>query len=108
MQSNRQAQNDLSTIEAAIAMDVFETMAKTAEHNAMSMHATMASAWPSLLYWQLDSLIQMQNVWQLRAQELPLYWTMDAGPNLKLLFEAKHQADVESAFEQVNVITQFK
>ena len=30
--------------------------------------------------------------------------TMDAGPNLKLLFEAKHQADVESAFEQVNVI----
>jgi len=39
---------------------------------------------------------------------LPLYFTMDAGPNLKLLFEAKHQADVESAFETVKVITPFQ
>jgi hypothetical protein len=40
----------------------------------------------------------------LRTHELPLYLTVDAAPSLKLLFEAKHQADVESAFEQVNVI----
>jgi mevalonate pyrophosphate decarboxylase len=33
---------------------------------------------------------------------------MDAGPNLKLLFEAKHQADVESAFGQLNIITPFR
>ena len=104
----QQAQNDLATIEAAIAMGDFETMAKTAEHNAMSMHATMASAWPPLIYWQPESLSQMQKVWQLRAQGLPLYFTMDAGPNLKLLFEAKHQADVESAFETVKVITPFQ
>jgi mevalonate pyrophosphate decarboxylase len=32
---------------------------------------------------------------------------MDAGPNLKLLFEAKHQADVEAAFPEVTVITPF-
>jgi len=50
----------------------------------------------------------MQNAWQLRAQGLPLYLTIDVGPNLKLLFEAKHQADVEFAFEQVDVITPFR
>lgn len=103
----QQAQDDLATIEAAIAMGDFETMAKTAEHNAMSMHATMAAAWPPLVYWQPESLAQMQKVWQLRAQGLPLYLTMDAGPNLKLLFEAKHQADVVSAFETVEIITPF-
>ena len=104
----QQAQSDLIVIEAAIAAGDFEAMAKTAEHNAMSMHATMAAAWPPLLYWQPDSIIQMQKVWQLRAQGLPLYLTMDAGPNLKLLFEAEHQADVETAFEDVQIITPFK
>ena len=104
----QQAELDLAVIEAAIEANDFETMAKTAEHNAMSMHATMAAAWPPLLYWQPDSIIQMQKVWQLRAQGLPLYLTMDAGPNLKLLFEAEHQADVETAFEEVQIITPFK
>jgi transposase len=32
---------------------------------------------------------------------------MDAGPSLKLLFGAKHQADVESVFEQANVVAPF-
>jgi diphosphomevalonate decarboxylase len=103
----QQAESDLATIETAIIAGDFETMAKTAEHNAMSMHATMAGAWPPLVYWQPDSLTQMQKVWQLREQGLPLYLTMDAGPNLKLLFEAKHQSDVEAAFPEVQVITPF-
>lgn len=103
----QQAESDLATIETAIIAGDFETMAKTAEHNAMSMHATMAGAWPPLVYWQPDSLTQMQKVWQLREQGLPLYLTMDAGPNLKLLFEAKNQSDVEAAFPEVQVITPF-
>jgi mevalonate pyrophosphate decarboxylase len=87
----------------AISVSPHRTLVE--EYNAMSRHTVTASAWPTLLYWQPDALTQMKNVWQLRTQELALYLTMDARPNLKLLFEAKHQADVESAFEQVNVIT---
>ncbi|MDC9719402.1 MAG: diphosphomevalonate decarboxylase [Gammaproteobacteria bacterium] len=98
---------DLASIEAAITNGDFETMAATAEHNAMSMHATMAAAWPPLVYWQPESLVQMQKIWQLRQQGLPLYFTMDAGPNLKLLFEAQHQADVEAAFPEIQIITPF-
>ena len=104
----QQAESDLAIIESAIIAGDFETMAVTAEHNAMSMHATMASAWPPLVYWQPDSLTQMQKVWQLREQGLPLYLTMDAGPNLKLLFEAQHQSDVETAFPEVKIITPFE
>ncbi|MBT3436747.1 MAG: diphosphomevalonate decarboxylase [Oceanospirillaceae bacterium] len=103
----QQAQSNLATIEAAITDSDFQTMAATAEHNAMSMHATMAAAWPPLVYWQPESLIQMQKVWQLRQQGLPVYLTMDAGPNIKLLFEAQHQADVQAAFAEVQVISPF-
>jgi len=104
----QQAESDLAIIETAIEAGDFETMAATAEHNAMSMHATMAAAWPPLVYWQPDSLTQMQKVWQLREQGLPLYLTMDAGPNLKLLFEGKYQSDVEAAFPEVQIITPFE
>ena len=103
----QQAETDLDTIEAAITSGDFETMASTAEHNAMSMHATMAAAWPPLVYWQPESLLQMQKVWQLREQGLPIYLTMDAGPNLKLLFESQHQADVQAAFPEMQVIIPF-
>ena len=103
----QQAESDLVTIERAIVAGDFETMAKTAEHNAMSMHATMASAWPPLVYWLPESLIQMQKVWQLREQGLPLYLTMDAGPNVKLLFEAKYQQEVQAAFPDIQIITPF-
>ena len=103
----QQAESDLVTIERAIVAADFETMAKTAEHNAMSMHATMASAWPPLVYWLPESLIQMQKVWQLREQGLPLYLTMDAGPNVKLLFEAKYQQEVQAAFPDIKIITPF-
>ena len=104
----QQAESDLVTIETAIEAGDFETMAKTAEHNAMSMHATMAAAWPPLVYWRPESLTQMHRVWQLRQQGLPLFLTMDAGPNLKLLFEAKHQSDVQAAFPEVQIITPFE
>jgi len=103
----QQAEQDMLTIEKAIQQGDFEQMAQCAEHNAMSMHATMAAAWPPLVYWQPESLNQMQKVWHLRQQGLPLYLTMDAGPNLKLLFEAQHQADVQSAFPEVQVICPF-
>ena len=103
----QQAGSDLVTIETSIEAGDFESMAKTAEHNAMAMHATMAAAWPPLVYWQAESLTQMHKVWQLRHQGLPLYLTMDAGPNLKLLFEAKDQSDVQAAFPEVQIITPF-
>ncbi|MFT6749952.1 MAG: diphosphomevalonate decarboxylase [Candidatus Azotimanducaceae bacterium] len=40
----QQAESDLAIIEAAIEVGDFETMAITAEHNAMSMHATISAA----------------------------------------------------------------
>jgi diphosphomevalonate decarboxylase len=50
----------------------------------------------------------MQHVWQLRQQGLAVYFTMDAGPNLKLLFEAADQATIEQAFPGLEVVAPFR
>ncbi|RDE24971.1 diphosphomevalonate decarboxylase [Motiliproteus coralliicola] len=103
-----QAAADLERIHQAIEQQDFELLGATAEQNALSMHATMIASWPPLLYWQPESVAAMQQVWALREQGLPLYFTMDAGPNLKLLFQGQDQQAVLKAFPSLQVVAPFE
>ena len=103
-----QAAADLVTIQAAIEEHDFSLLGKTAERNALAMHATMLAAWPPLLYLQPESIEQIHKVQRVRDAGLDLYLTIDAGPNIKLLFLADSESDVVSAFPGVQVIHPFK
>ncbi|WP_104003317.1 diphosphomevalonate decarboxylase [Marinobacterium lutimaris] len=102
-----QAAADLSKLQQAIAERDFALLGSVAEQNALSMHATMIASWPPLLYWQPDSVAAMQKIWKLRAEGLALYFTMDAGPNLKLLFEDASRGAVEAQFPGLEVVQPF-
>ncbi len=102
-----QAEADLATLRTAIDTQDFTTLGKTAEHNALSMHATMMAAWPPLIYLQPDTLEQIHTVQRVRADGLEVYLTIDAGPNIKLLFLEKTQATVAAAFPDVEIIQPF-
>jgi diphosphomevalonate decarboxylase len=67
----------------------------------------MIAAWPPLVYWQAESVAAMQQVWALREQGVEVYLTMDAGPNLKLLFEEHNTALINQVFPQLDVIQPF-
>ncbi|MEM7495163.1 MAG: diphosphomevalonate decarboxylase, partial [Myxococcota bacterium] len=85
-----QVKKDLPTLRRAIHAHDFTTLGQTAESNALAMHATMLGARPPMLYWLPQSVGIMHQVWQARADGVPVYWTMDAGPNVKLLFQRQH------------------
>lgn len=102
-----QAERDIARLEHAITVRDFTLLGATAEQNAMAMHATMLASWPPLLYWQPESVVALQKVWQLREDGVKVYATMDAGPNVKLLFEAGSESDVRAAFPEVDVIVPF-
>ena len=102
-----QAQCDFDELRTAIAAQDFALLGKTAENNALAMHATMLAAWPPLCYWKPQSLTLMQKVWQAREDGLELYFTMDAGSNLKLLFLKENQAAVKELFPTVQIVTPF-
>jgi len=59
------------------------------------------AARPAVLYWQPESLAAMQQVWSARAAGLPVYFTMDAGPNLKLLFRETDRTTIEQQFDRL-------
>ncbi len=100
-----QAGCDFDELRTAIAAQDFPMLGKTAENNALAMHATMLAAWPPLCYWKPQSVALMQKVWQAREDGLELYFTMDAGPNLKLLFLKENQSAVKALFPKVQVVS---
>lgn len=76
---------DLELMLGAIEARDFTTIGEITEHNAMKMHATVLASKPSFTYWQPESLIAMDLVRQLRQDGIEAYFTMDAGPNVKIL-----------------------
>ena len=97
----KQVENDLVKMKRALEQQDFKLMGETAENNAMAMHATMLSAQPSICYFLPETLLAMQKIHTLRAQGLPVYFTEDAGPNLKILVQKKNQMEVQAVFPQV-------
>lgn len=78
-------EKDLVAIKEAIHSKNFEKVGQITESNAMKMHATMLGSNPPLSYWEPDSVRAMQAVRELREQGISCYFTMDAGPNVKVL-----------------------
>lgn len=90
---------DLKQILPAIQDRDFQTIGEIAEHNAMKMHATVIASKPSMNYWEPDSLTAMNIVRELRESGIDCYFTMDAGPNVKVLCRLSQADLIKEAFK---------
>lgn len=79
------SRDDLAKIKAAIKGRDFEQMGRITESNGLKMHALMLSAYPPISYFEPESVLVMQRVRELRDEGIMCYFTMDAGPNVKIL-----------------------
>lgn len=100
-------ERDLAEARAAIGAKDLERLGRTAEGNAMAMHATMAAARPAVIYWTAATVETLHRVHECRRGGLPVYATMDAGPNVKLIFESAHTDALRAAFPGLNIIRPF-
>jgi diphosphomevalonate decarboxylase len=89
---------DLATIKTALAARDFDALGQAAEANALAMHATMMAAWPPVCYWLPETVETLHTIWRLRAEGLPVYATMDAGPNVKILYRDETEAALRTHF----------
>ncbi len=99
---------DFANIKQAIHAKDFQQLGYAAETNALAMHATMQAAWPPIMYSSEQTIAAMNKVWQLRQEGIEVYFTQDAGPNLKLLFLQKDKEVIEDSFIDIETITVFK
>lgn len=81
----RSSEHDLIEMKKAISEKNLDKVGQIAENNAMKMHATTLSANPSFTYFNPDSIRAMDAVKALRKSGITCYFTMDAGPNVKII-----------------------
>ncbi len=104
---NEQSVRDYDLIMEAIQKQDFTQLGQAAENNSMAMHATMIACKPMILYWQPESLTAMQQVQALRQQGTEVYFTMDAGPNVKLIFLKESEEEIKEVFPTLQIIAPF-
>lgn len=81
----RQSEQDYKDMLVYLKENDFEKVGVLTEKNALAMHATTKTANPPFSYLTDASYEAMDFVRQLREQGEACYFTMDAGPNVKVL-----------------------
>ena len=81
----RQSEQDYKDMLVYLKENNFEKVGVLTEKNALAMHATTKTANPPFSYLTDASYEAMDFVRQLREQGESCYFTMDAGPNVKVL-----------------------
>jgi diphosphomevalonate decarboxylase len=76
---------DLVAMRAAIAARDLAAVGRITEENTLRMHAITLAARPPVIYWQPATLRVMHAVHAMREDGIPAFFTMDAGPQVKVL-----------------------
>ncbi len=86
----------LTDVRQAIEKRDIEQLGPIIEQDTLAMHGVMMTGTPSLLYWEPATIKLMKAVRQWReTDDLQVYFTIDAGPNIHLICE-------QDTAEQVN------
>lgn len=96
---------DLAEIKDGIREQNFEKVGAIAEANCLKMHATTLGAVPPFTYWLDSTMAVMQTVRSMRDMGIPAYFTIDAGPNVKVLYLPEHEEVIHTTLRNVPGVT---
>lgn len=97
----------INLVKKALEEKNFSLLGETTEKNAICMHAIMQTTTPPILYSNKNTIDMMHKIWDLRKDGMPIYFTQDAGPNLKLLFLEKDLSAIKEYFPDMQVAIPF-
>ena len=74
---------------------------KLVEHEALTLHAMMMMSDPAFILMQTGTLLIINRVWEFRKEtNLPLFFTLDAGANVHLLFPSEKKTEITNFIEK--------
>jgi diphosphomevalonate decarboxylase len=86
-------------VKSAVVARDFETLGAAMEQSAFMMHASMFAARPAVVYFSPVTLRVVERVRALRQAKTLAFYTMDAGPHVKVLTRAEDADQVAAALE---------
>ncbi|CCI82564.1 diphosphomevalonate decarboxylase [Lactobacillus hominis] len=94
-------QSEINALKKAIAKHDFTNLGEISEQSANEMHAVNLSANPGFTYFEPDTLELINLVHTLRQQGIECYYTIDAGPNVKILCTLRNSKEIISAIHNL-------
>lgn len=76
---------ELATAREAVLRKDFAQLAAVAEHNCLKMHSVMWGSRPPIVYWNSATLSCMEAVRRMQDDGHAVFFTIDAGPQLKAI-----------------------
>ncbi len=99
---------DLNAARSAIAGRDFAALAEVAEHNCLKMHSVMWASRPPAMYWNAATLACMNTVRDLRASGHAVFFTIDAGPQVKAVCLPDDEPAVREALAATAGVTDLR
>ena len=84
----------LARVRAALAGRDMPALGEELEAEAIALHVLAMTSHPPILYWEPATLEIMRLCPRWRAEGIAVYFTLDAGPNVHLICEARDEAAV--------------
>ena len=94
------SREDLRTALAAVRSGDLPALGEVVEANALGMHATMIASRPGIMYWMPQTVEALHTIRDMRGEGLPVWATIDAGPNVKALTQAGSAEQVADALRE--------
>ncbi|MGH7858968.1 MAG: diphosphomevalonate/mevalonate 3,5-bisphosphate decarboxylase family protein, partial [Candidatus Binatia bacterium] len=92
---------ELVPVREAILRRDLGALGAAIERNCLRMHAAALGADPPLLYWEPATVAVIREVWRLREAGVGAFFSIDAGPQVKVLCEPPAAEIVEKALASV-------
>lgn len=99
------AAEDAETARAAIHVRDFAALARVSEASCLKMHAVMQTTHPALLYWNAATMATLQRIRELQQTGSEVFFTMDAGPQVKAICAPGAGDEVAAALASVPGVT---
>jgi len=93
--------DDLAAARTAIEARDFQALAAVAETSCLKMHAVAMAARPGLMYWNGATVECLHRVRELRCGGVPVFFTIDAGPQLKAVCDPGSSDHVAAALSEI-------
>jgi diphosphomevalonate decarboxylase len=101
----KQQSDDLDTARAAIEERDFEKLGAIAEHNCLKMHSIMWASRPPTVYWNAATMRCLQTIRKLQGNGVGVFFTIDAGPQVKAVCLPEFVVQVEAALRETEGVT---
>ena len=88
------AHQHLALARTAVRTRDLGLLGRVAEAEALLLHAVAMTAEPPVLYWQPATLAVLHWLWARRGEGLPVYFSLDAGPNVHVFTLPEHAPQV--------------